>query len=55
MKQMIKLIITRGDGSRSESTIKAPHATALMFDVADELLYTMSTDKRAPRSRKTKR
>lgn len=51
-KQMIKLIITRNDGTRSESTIKSPHVTDVMFDVADELLYTMSTGKRVDRKAK---
>ena len=51
---MIKLIVTREDGSRSECTIKTPHVTDLMLDVADELIYTMTFDERPPRKKKTR-
>ncbi len=50
----IKVILVRknDDGySRTESSIKTPHVTPLMLEVADELLYVMATGKRLPRKR----
>lgn len=45
-RQLIKVVITRTDGTRSESTIKSPHVTDLMLAVADELIYAMTHNKR---------
>lgn len=48
-KARIKLTIVRPDGRRSDMAISGEHVTPLMLEVAEELLYTTSTNERAPK------
>jgi hypothetical protein len=50
----IKLIVKTPDGTRSESTIKAPHVTEKMFQAAYELLYTLRCGEICPRAESKK-
>lgn len=47
-KARIKVVVVTADGI-SEAEIKAPHVTDVMYEAATDLLYAMSTGRRAPR------